>query len=256
VSELSASRLVPLVTEAGELARRYFRHVTPERKPDRTLVTEADRAVEEFLVQGLRRLAPAARILGEEFGVAGHPDAPQTITVDPIDGTAAFVAGLPTWCVTLGLVSEGRALGGVTHLPTTGETYLAEHGHAFWNGRVIAAGPRPVAEGDRFIVADSGFHRSGIARFPGKVRSLGSTAYHMALVVRGAAVAAFLGRPHIWDIAAGAALLDAIGGDLCTRSGAPVDLGSLLGGERVAAPLVAAAPGMRDEILAMLSAPA
>lgn len=248
--------LVPLVIEAGELARSYFRNVTAERKADRTLVTAADRAVEELLVQRLLVLLPDARILGEEFGTAGRSAASCTVTVDPIDGTAAFVAGLPTWCVTLGLVWEGRAVGGITHLPTTGETYLAEGDRALWNGRIMPPGPRPVAEGDRFIVAYSGYHRDGAIRFAGKIRSLGSTAYHMALVARGAAVAAFLGRPRIWDIAAGAALIAAIGGELRYRSGARVELRALLDGARAPEPMVAAAPGMIDEALPLMPASA
>jgi fructose-1,6-bisphosphatase/inositol monophosphatase family enzyme len=68
------------------------------------------------------------------------------------------------------------------------------------------------------------------------------------VVARGAAVAAVLGRPRIWDISAGTALLDAIGGELRYRSGAAVDLAALLAGERAADHLVAAAPGMMDEI--------
>jgi len=244
--------LLPIVTEAGEVARRYFRNVPAERKADRTLVTAADRAVEELIVARLLGGVPEARILGEEFGVAGRDDAPYTITLDPIDGTAAFVSGLPTWCVTLGVVSEGRAVGGITYLPMTGETYVAERGTATWNGHVIPPGPRPQPEGDRFIVANSEYHRGKLLRFRGKIRSLGSTAYHMALVARGAAAAALLGRPRIWDIAAGAALLDAIGGELCCRSGARLDLAPLLAGERAPEGLVATAPGMRDEILALV----
>jgi hypothetical protein len=65
----------------------------------------------------------------------------------------------------------------------------------------------------------------------------------MALVGRGAAVAAVLGRPRIWDLSAGAAMLRATGGALRYRSGAEADLGALLGGERAPDQLVAAAPG-------------
>ncbi len=113
-------------------------------------------------------------------------------------------------------------------------------------------GPRPASDADLFIASHSDLHRSGGTRFPGKVRSLGSTAYHMALVARGAAVAALLGRPRIWDIAAGAAMLCAVGGELRYVSGAPVELAALLCGERAPEPIVAAAPGKFDEIVAQL----
>jgi myo-inositol-1(or 4)-monophosphatase len=246
------AKIEPIVVEAGELARGYFRNVTAERKADRTIVTEADRAVETFLVARLREIVPDVRLLGEEFGVAGPEDARCTLTLDPIDGTSAFVSGLPTWCVTVGLLCDGRAIAGITHLPMTGETYVAEDGIAKWNGRPISRGPRPASDADLFIASHSDLHRSGGTRYPGKVRSLGSTAYHMALVARGAAIAALLGRPRIWDMAAGAAMLDAVGGELRYLSGPAVDFTALLGGERATEPIIAAAPGKFDEIVAQL----
>lgn len=247
--------LVPIVTEAGELARRYFRNVSAERKADQTLVTAADRAVEAFLTPKIAALFPAARILGEEFGATGTADAAETLTLDPIDGTAAFISGLPTWCITIGLVRNGVAAGGITYLPMTGETYVADDDLAEWNGRALPRHTRPEAAGDYFMLTHSDFHRGGRLAFPGKIRSLGSTAYHMALVARGAAVAAVLGRPRIWDLAAGAALLHVVGGDLRYRSGVPVDLAALLGGERAPEPIVAAGPTTIDEILPLLQPP-
>ncbi len=248
----SVSPLLPIVTEAGEVARRLFQNVTAERKSDRTLVTEADRAVETYLVEHLPAVAPGVRLLGEEFGACGPADAACTLTLDPIDGTSAFVAGLPTWCVTVGMICGGRPVGGITYLPMTGETYVVEAGEARWNGRVLPRGRRPPHESDLFIVTHSDVHRGRGIRFKGKVRSLGSTAYHMALVARGAAVAALLGHARIWDIAAGAALLDAVDGELRYRSGAAVDFTALLDGERAPDSLVAAAPGMMDEVLPLL----
>lgn len=252
VSTSAMHAILPTVIEAGELARSFFRNVIAERKADQTLVTAADRAVETFLTGRLAALLPDSRILGEEFGATGASDAEYTLTLDPIDGTAAFIAGLPTWCITVGLVRRGIAIGGVTYLPLTGETYLAHDETAEWNGRALVRHSRPPSDGDFFMLTHSAYHRGDARRFPGKIRSLGSTAYHMALVARGAAVAAVLGRPHIWDIAAGAALLRAIGGELRYRSGAPVDLGALIGGERAPDHLVAAAPGMIEKILALV----
>lgn len=252
VSAPAMHALLPTVIEAGELARSFFLNVIAERKADQTLVTAADRAVETFLTPRLAALLPGARILGEEFGASGASDAEYTLTLDPIDGTAAFISGIPTWCITIGLVRGGIAVGGVTYLPMTGETYLANDERAEWNGRALLRHTRPPGDGDLFMLTHSAYHRGDARRFPGKIRSLGSTAYHMALVARGAAVAAVLGRPRIWDIAAGAALLRAIGGELRYRSGAPVDLGALIAGERAPDHLVAAAPGMIDEILALV----
>ncbi len=144
------------------------------------------------------------------------------------------------------------AVGGITYLPMTGETYVADGDSAEWNGRSLVRPVAPSGEGDLFMLTHSDYHRGDARRFPGKIRSLGSTAYHMALVARGAAVAAVLGRPRLWDISAGADVLRAIGGELRHRSGARVDLGALLQGERVPDHVIAAAPGMIDEILRLV----
>src|SRR6185369_9094014 len=128
----------------------------------------------------------------------------------------------------------------------------ADEDVAEWNGRSLVRAVPASGEGDLFMLTHSDYHRGDARRFPGKIRSLGSTAYHMALVARGAAIAAVLGRPRIWDIAAGAAMLAAIGGELRYRSGAAFDLAALLHGERAPEHLIAAAPGMMDEILPLI----
>src|SRR5439155_367806 len=92
------AELESIAVDAGNLALRHFRHVASERKADRTLVTAADREVEAFLVAALRSRLPEAGILGEE-GTVHDGRGSYRIVLDPIDGTAAFVAGLPTWCI-------------------------------------------------------------------------------------------------------------------------------------------------------------
>src|SRR5207245_342687 len=92
----SRAELEAIAARAGARALRHFRRVTAERKADRTLVTAADREVEAALVAELGALLPDAGILGEE-GAAREGRGPYRIVLDPIDGTAAFVAGLGTW---------------------------------------------------------------------------------------------------------------------------------------------------------------
>src|SRR6185295_10857206 len=205
--------------------------VAAERKADRTLVTAADRAVEELLVARLSALLPDAGIVGEE-GTARPGRAAEVVVIDPIDGTAAFVAGLPTWCVCIGILRGGEPVAGVVHLPAAGETYVAVDGRAWWNdGPLTALGP-PVGEGDRFIVTHAKAHLRYRIDYRGKVRSLGSTAYHVALVARGVADAALVGRAHVWDLAAPGAVLSAVGGRYEYLRGGAVDLGTMLDGRR------------------------
>src|SRR2546428_13838657 len=109
VSPPSRTELEAIAARAGALALAHFRRVTPERKADRTLVTAADREVEAALVAELGALLPDAGILGEE-GAAREGRGPYRIVLDPIDGTAAFVAGLGTWCVCIGILEEARPI--------------------------------------------------------------------------------------------------------------------------------------------------
>ena len=232
--------LEDLATRAGAIALRNFRRATPERKADRTLVTAADREVEAFLVEQLDILWPEAGIVGEE-GAARAGSGPYRVAIDPVDGTSAFVAGLPTWCVCLGVLRDGEPVAGVVHLPVSAETYSATDGRAWWNGSALPRLGSEAGLGDPFVLVDAKSHRRQAIRYEGKLRSLGSSAYHIALVARGAAEATLVGRAHVWDLAAPTAVLAAVGGRLGLLDGGAVDLGELVDGRRTRDYVVAAA---------------
>jgi fructose-1,6-bisphosphatase/inositol monophosphatase family enzyme len=234
--------LEAVATRAGAEALAHFRAVAPERKADASLVTAADRAVEALLDRELAARWPEVGLLGEE-GAQRAGQGALRFVVDPIDGTSAFVAGLPTWCVSIGLLDGARPAAGVVHLPVAGELYTAAGGQAWWNGRPLPRLDAARAGGDPFLVADSSVHLELHVGWPGKIRSLGSAAYHAALVARGAATAALLGRVRIWDVAAAAALLDAVGGGLAwLADGSPVDLDALAAAGRPDDLVVAGTP--------------
>jgi len=237
----SRVELEAIAAEAGQVALGHFRTVRAERKPDRTLVTAADRAVEVRLATALTAAFPDVGLLGEE-GAAREGAGPYRFVIDPVDGTSAFVAGLPTWCVCVGLMRADEPVAGVVHLPCSGETYSAADGQAWWNGQPLPAlGVEPTG-GDPFVLVDAGAHRRFQLRYRGKIRSLGSTAYHMLLVARGVAEGALLGPAHLWDLAAPGAVLAAVGGTMEYLSGGPVDLHALADGRRAAEHILVAAP--------------
>jgi len=245
--------LEALATRAGALALRHFHHVAAERKPDRTLVTRADREVEAMLVAELADLMPNAGIVGEE-GAARAGSSGDRIVLDPIDGTAAFVAGLPTWCICIGVLRGDVPIAGVVHVPCAGETYTALDGEAWWNGtRLPGLGTVADGGGDRFIVSHAKAHLRYELAYRGKIRAFGSTAYHVALVARGAAEAAIVGRAHLWDLVAPGAVLHAVGGRYVYAGGAPVDLAALGDGQRAPADVVAGSPERLRELLPLLT---
>ncbi len=244
------AELEAIATDAGQVALGHFRAVRAERKADRTLVTAADRAVEGWLAATLTAAFPDVGLLGEE-GALRDGGGPYRFVIDPIDGTSAFVAGLPTWCVCIGLMRGDEPVAGVVHLPCSPETYAAVDGGAWWSGLPL---PRLGAEptgGDPFVLVDAGAHRRLQLRYRGKIRSLGSTAYHMLLVARGVAEGALLGPAHLWDLAASGAVLAAVGGVMEYLSGATVDLRALGDGRRAPEHILVAAP---DRIAALRQA--
>ena len=88
-------------------------------------VTEADRAAESAMRRMIGAAFPTHGILGEEFG-SEHTDAEYVWVLDPIDGTRAFIAGLPTWGTLIGLTRNGAAVRGLMHQPYLGERFTGD----------------------------------------------------------------------------------------------------------------------------------
>ncbi len=134
--------LIDEVLSAGEEARRLYRSGVANRtrkKPDRSPVTEADEAVEKRLSAYLRERYPEAGFLGEETGSAGPSQAGLRWVVDPIDGTRAFIRGIPTWSILVGLEADGRPVLGVAYMPAAEDLFFAVEGEGAWgNGRPLA----------------------------------------------------------------------------------------------------------------------
>jgi histidinol phosphatase-like enzyme (inositol monophosphatase family) len=93
-------------------------------------VTAGDRAAELALRRLINATYPAHGIMGEEYGDE-NLDAEHVWVLDPIDGTRAFISGLPVWGTLIGFQSSGRATMGVMDQPFTGERYFAD-GQASW----------------------------------------------------------------------------------------------------------------------------
>jgi histidinol phosphatase-like enzyme (inositol monophosphatase family) len=137
--------VTPLMTEAGRIAMRWFR--TPVSVEDKggagafDPVTEADRTIESYIRRELSRLFPDTEIVGEEAGATGRPG-PVKWMIDPIDGTKAYLSGLPLWGVLLGLMVDGRPVAGWCRQPHLDETFAATGDKAWVDD---AAGRRALA---------------------------------------------------------------------------------------------------------------
>lgn len=99
-------------------------------KPDRTYVTEADLAVERALREVLAGERPDDGILGEEFGTEG--DATRQWIIDPIDGTANYLRGVPVWGTLIALAIDGVPVVGVVSSPALGKRWWAARDAGAW----------------------------------------------------------------------------------------------------------------------------
>ena len=111
-------------------------------KPDKTPVTDADRAVEQVIIDMLAAERGDDFMLGEEFGeqpgrVADHPvgtsDHPhRQWIIDPIDGTSNFLRGVPVWATLIALAVDGEPVVGVVSAPALGKRWWATKGNGAW----------------------------------------------------------------------------------------------------------------------------
>jgi myo-inositol-1(or 4)-monophosphatase len=224
--------------EGGALGRSYFNRVAGRRKADRSWVTEADEAIERLLVERIAARYPTHGIIGEEQ-THREPGREFVWALDPIDGTASFVAGLPMWGVSIGLLRRGVPYLGVIYLPMLDDCYWAgPDGDAFLNGQPIHVAPARDWESQDWIATPSNAHRRFTIDFVGKTRTLGCTVAEFCYVARGSAIGALISRSAIWDIAAGLTILRAAGGIAVALSGTPIDTTTMLDGRQLAEPVL------------------
>lgn len=114
-------------------------------KPDRTPVTDADQAVERAIRGVLAQQRPDDGILGEEFGTAGSTT--RQWIIDPIDGTAGFLRGIPIWASLIALAVDGIPVVGVVSAPALGKRWWASVGAGAWSSdeRLPDASPTRLA---------------------------------------------------------------------------------------------------------------
>jgi histidinol phosphatase-like enzyme (inositol monophosphatase family) len=199
-----------IAQRAGEIALEHAaRGVSAEQKADDSPVTEADRAVEAFVVSALREAFPHDGLLGEE-GARAQGRSGRRWIIDPIDGTRDFLRGVPVWSSLLALEAEGEVVVGACNLAALGELYSAARGEGAWlgNQRLAASG---IDRRDQAVLCLSTFGtlashplaESARAFLPGfwAVRSF-SGCYDAMLVASGRAEAWVELAAASWDLAA------------------------------------------------------
>jgi myo-inositol-1(or 4)-monophosphatase len=206
---------------AGRATLGHFQTgLRPDIKADQSPVTIADRQAEELIRARIAQAYPGHTILGEEFGAATTGEAGHRWIVDPIDGTRAFVRGVPLYAVLIGLEIEGQPSVGVAYFPALGEMIAAATGRGcYWNSR--PARVSTVARLQDGVIAHSdtgafGRHRRGDAwsrlQAAAGFRAGWSDAYGYLLVATGRAELMLDPIMNVWDCAPFLPILQEAGG--------------------------------------------
>ena len=214
---------------------RYERLEQIDYKSARDVVTEADHQSEALILDAIRARYPADAILAEETGehhaVAGEAPTSgrgRVWIVDPLDGTVNYANGLPVFCVSIGLVEDGRPSVGVIHDPTRRDLFAADgHGPASLE-RHVRATPRtrtscPTSSSRwRSTAGPPRPARSNVRKAIRIPRSMGSAALALAYVANGR-FDAFIqqGGLSAWDVAAAGLIAERGGATVTSMDGGP-----------------------------------
>jgi myo-inositol-1(or 4)-monophosphatase len=229
------SDLMPVAARAMDIARDIVLQRKPEivtAKGDRDMVSDTDIAIERAVRDYLAKQTPHVGFLGEEEGLS--PGDHQIMwALDPIDGTANFVQGIPLFSISLALIREEKPVLGIIDVPAMRGRYSAYLGNGARYGseslRVRSAARLSqaiVTIGD-YAVGDNAAARNKLRlavthQLAGqalRVRMLGSAAIDLAWLAHGRTNAAIIFGNKPWDTAAGVILVREAGGHVVDHNG-------------------------------------
>ena len=211
------------VLETAADAARAMQPTRADRKAHQDYVTDVDMALDRQLQAALAPLVPGAAVLSEERAVGAVGDCDRYWIVDPIDGTANLIAGLPFVGISVALVDgAGPCLAGVASLGE-GRVCLATRGGGAFvavpGGPLVPLRLPPVPP--ELVVLSTGLLDALMAeggarwtslRAVGKIRNLGAQSLHLCAVAEGRLAAVASIEARVWDEAAGGLILREAGG--------------------------------------------
>jgi len=224
-----------LADAAADAIRPFYRNgVSSERKDDATPVTLADRAAEEAMRRILKAEAPRDTIIGEELGAEAGTSG-RSWVLDPIDGTAAFLAGRPIFGTLISLVIEGWPVLGILDQPILNERWVGASGkQTTLNGK--PARTRACAKLAEATLATTGPHyfddhdgahfMSLAARTDHRRMVMGGDCYNYAMLASGHIDIVCEANLKLHDWAALVPIIEGAGGTMCDWNGDPLHAGS------------------------------
>lgn len=238
------------------LLERYERVEEVAYKSAKDVVTEVDHLSERLVMEAIRDSFPGDAILAEESGSHEGSAGPgaairglehgRTWIIDPVDGTVNYANGIPFFCVSIGLVVDGRPAAGAVHDPMRRETFWATgDGPAMLGDRVIRASTKDklgdyvmqVALGGRAVATRGRAIRQAIR----VARNMGSSALGLSYVAAGRfdGFIQWAGM-SAWDVAAAGLIAERAGAVVTDTAGGPWF--DVLGATRTIGVIAAPAP--------------
>jgi histidinol phosphatase-like enzyme (inositol monophosphatase family) len=228
-----------LADSAGSIIRPLFRgDWSQERKPDRSPVTEADRAAEGAMRRLIEERFPDDGIIGEEYGTRNESSGRQWV-LDPIDGTLSFMAGRPIFGTLIALMQDGWPVLGVIDQPILGERWVGRIGEETrLNGKSVRTRPcRDLREASlatsspHYFTADQAEPYMALAQtIGGNERQgaiiYGGDCYNYGLLASGHLDAICEAGLAIYDYAALVPVVEGAGGTMSDWQGNPLDADS------------------------------
>ncbi|MBW8781833.1 MAG: histidinol-phosphatase [Verrucomicrobia bacterium] len=244
--------LTELAEKSGAFIRPYFANpgLVVEIKSDDSPVTAADRGAEELLRGLIASRFPDHGVIGEEFGDT-NANAEWVWVLDPIDGTKAFITGVPLWGTLIALLHRGQPVLGAIHQPILGQLMIGDGVTTTLNGRVVRVRSCEKIETATFLTSDplnpakyqDGAAYDALSARARLVRTWGDC-YGYLLLASGQADIMCDPVMNPWDIAALVPIVRGAGGVITDWQG-----GDPMRGESI----VAATPSLHAQVIAALN---
>ena len=222
---------------AGQtLLERMEEGRTVEFKGVMNMVTDADRAAEQAIIERIASAFPDHRILAEERGASLGSASRYQWVIDPLDGTTNYIHTFPAFCVSIGLEVDGAIVMGVVFDPTRDELFVAKKGKgAQCNGHSISVSHAGTLDHALLVTGFSydvrhdptdnnfNFFHGFVMRAQG-VRRTGSAALDLCYVAMGRFDGFWEMRLAPWDTAAGSLMVTEAGGTISDFAGTPFSI--------------------------------
>jgi myo-inositol-1(or 4)-monophosphatase len=214
-------KIIDIVKEAGKLVAAPAAFEVSQKSNFADFVTDRDVATQKFLIEKFKGLIPDAGFLGEEEGVA-ELEREYVFVIDPIDGTANFVAGYRESVISVALMQNGEVRWGVVYNPYSDEIFYAEKGKgAYLNGKPAKVSEVPLRN-SLVAVGMAPYNRErtdltfktirGIYDVCADIRRGGSAAHDACRVAVGRCALMFEMGLHAWDFYAARLIVEEAGG--------------------------------------------